>query len=91
MPTLAALLGSRARPAYWRLRRTAAGQCVYDRDALGWAYEILAEGKSAAMSWDERNRTYDTSGKGYGNGGHTFGARLSAAERCALLEYLKTP
>ena len=90
VPTLAALLEPAARPTWWRPRRTADGQPVYDRDALGWAYESLAAGKSAAMSWDERNRIYDTTGKGYGNGGHRFGDRLSAADRRALIEYLKT-
>jgi hypothetical protein len=34
--------------------------------------------------------TYNTTLKGYGNGGHTFGDALSDAERIALLEYLKT-
>ena len=90
VPTLAALLERAARPTWWHPRRSADGQPVYDRDALGWAYETLPAGKSAAMSWDERNRLYDTTGRGYGNGGHRFGDRLSAAERRALIEYLKT-
>jgi len=90
VPTLAALLEPPARPAYWRLRRGADGRPVYDREALGWAYQTLAAGQSAAMSIDERSRIYDSTGAGYGNGGHTFGERLSAAQRRALIEYLKT-
>ncbi|WP_295445495.1 c-type cytochrome [uncultured Thiodictyon sp.] len=90
VPTLAALLNSAARPAYWRARRTAAGAPIYDPEALGWVHDTLAEGKSAAMSWDERDQVYDSTGKGYGNGGHRFGDTLSAAERRALIEYLKT-
>ena len=90
VPTLAALLNSRDRPAYWRFRRTGDDQPIYDPERLGWHYETLAAGKSAAMSWGERNRIYDTSGQGYGNGGHSVGDTLSAAERRALIEYLKT-
>ena len=33
---------------------------------------------------------YDTTKPGYGNGGHTYGDALSADDRAALLEYLKT-
>ena len=90
VPTLAALLDSRTRPAWWRFKRTGAGQPVYDRRRIGWAYETLAAGKSAAMSWDERNHLYDTTAKGYGNGGHAFGDALTDPQRSALLEYLKT-
>jgi hypothetical protein len=42
------------------------------------------------MSWDERNRIYDTGLLGYGNQGHAFGDDLTDPERLALLEYLKT-
>ncbi len=90
VPTLADLLESPRRPAYWRFDRAADGSPVYDRERVGWAYETLARGKSAAMSWDERNGIYDTDGKGYGNGGHTFGDALSGDERRALIEYLKS-
>lgn len=33
---------------------------------------------------------YDTSEMGKGNGGHPYGTDLSAAEKKALLEYLKS-
>jgi hypothetical protein len=33
---------------------------------------------------------YDTSRPGQGNGGHTFGDKLSEDERKAVIEYLKT-
>jgi hypothetical protein len=33
---------------------------------------------------------FDTSLRGNGNGGHTYGTALSIEEREALLEYLKT-
>ncbi len=90
VPTLVALLDSRARPTYWRFKRTAGDQPIYDRAHVGWDYEVLTAGKAAAMSWDERNRIYDTTGKGYGNRGHAFGDVLSAEQRRALVEYLKT-
>ncbi|WP_295388531.1 cytochrome c [uncultured Thiodictyon sp.] len=90
VPTLAALLDPSARPAYWRARRTADGAPIYDPESLGWAYDTLSQGKSAAMSWDECDQVYDSTGKGYGNGGHRFGDTLSAADRRALIEYLKT-
>lgn len=90
VPTLAALLDSRSRPDFWQFDREGDEQPAYDQSAVGWAYRELNEGKSSAMSWDERNRIYDTSLKGYGNRGHTFGNDLSPSERLALLEYLKT-
>jgi hypothetical protein len=90
VPTLAALLNSPDRPAYWRFRRTATDAPIYDRERVGWDYQPLLAGKSAAMSWDERNRIYDSTGKGYGNAGHTYGDDLSPEARRALIEYLKT-
>ncbi len=42
------------------------------------------------MGWDERNRIYDTTLRGYSNQGHDFGDELTRDERSALLEYLKT-
>jgi len=90
VPTLAALLESRERPAYWQFARSGAGAPLYDHERVGWTYETLSEGKAAAMSWDARNRIYDTTSKGYGNGGHTLGDALSPGDRRALIEYLKT-
>lgn len=90
VPTLAALLDSRSRPTYWEFDRTGIEAPVYDREQIGWAYRVLDQGKAGAMSWDERNRIYDTSLEGYGNQGHSFGDDLTREERSALLEYLKT-
>lgn len=87
VPSLAALLDSSTRPAYWR-HASKGGE--YDPKAVGWAYEALSGGKETAMSWDERKRIYDTTRPGYGNQGHTFGDELSPQERAALIEYLKT-
>jgi len=87
VPTLEALLDSRKRPAYWRF---AAERPSYDTRALGWEHQTLDHGKDGAMSWDERNRIYDTSLIGYSNQGHTVGDDFTDAERVAVLEYLKT-
>jgi mono/diheme cytochrome c family protein len=87
VPTIAALLDSTRRPAYWHF---AADRPAYDQSELGWEYAAVEYGKDGAMSWEERNRIYDTTLHGYGNQGHTFGDELTAEERSAVLEYLKT-
>ena len=79
VPTLEDLLNSPQRPRYWK--RTF-DNSDYDSGKLGWHYT------SEAAKTD--NDTYDTTLPGYGNGGHTFGDVLSATDRKALLEYLKT-
>lgn len=90
VPDLASLFDSKQRPTYWEFDRDATDTPDYDQQRLGWAYRTLEHGKAGAMSWDERNRIYDTTQRGYGNQGHTFGDDLADAERTALLEYLKT-
>ncbi len=90
VPTIDAVLDSQRRPTFWEHDREGDALPEYDREHLGWRYRELDHGKAGAMSWDERNRIYDTSLHGYGNGGHTFGDELSAEERRALIEYLKT-
>lgn len=90
VPTLAALLEGPSRPAFWEFARAEDGTPVYDQERVGWRYRGLGQGKFGAMSWEARNRIYDTTQKGYGNGGHEFGAALDAEERRVLLEYLKT-
>jgi mono/diheme cytochrome c family protein len=87
VPSLAALLDSSLRPTYWRHRVEAR---EYDTAALGWAYDTLAHGKEGAADPDAARFIYDTTRRGYGNGGHKFGDVLTEQERAALLEYLKT-
>jgi hypothetical protein len=57
---------------------------------VGWRYTAVPYGKAGALSWDERDQTYDTTLPGYSSQGHTYGDGLSAPERSAILEYLKT-
>jgi hypothetical protein len=80
VPSIAALLESPVRPTYWR--RTF-DSTDYDPATLGWRYETL-DGKANDPA------VYDTTQLGYSNRGHTFGDALTADERFAVLEFLKT-
>ena len=81
VPTVDALLNSSTRPKYWS--RTFEGVTAeYDAVKVGWKYNIETTKKD--------NLTYDTTLLGYGNQGHLYGDKLSADERKALIEYLKT-
>ena len=79
VPTIADVLNSENRPKYWSRSYDSSD---YDSENLGWNY-TKEESKTDKS-------TYDSTLKGYGNGGHTFGDDLTAEERKALLEYLKT-
>ncbi|MCB9760364.1 MAG: hypothetical protein H6739_11050 [Alphaproteobacteria bacterium] len=84
VPTLEAVLDPSLRPAIWR--RTG----EHDRDAVGWEYEVLAEGKDSPPDGVDPVEIVDTTLPGYSNEGHPFGEPLSDDERRAVLEYLKT-
>lgn len=79
VPTIMEVLNSGSRPKLWS--RTFINT-DYNQTKLGWNYTIESSKTST--------KTYDTTLKGYGNGGHTFGDELTTAERLAVLEYLKT-
>lgn len=81
VPTLENLLNSPTRPKYWS--RTFEGVTAeYDAVKVGWKYMVETNKKD--------NSTYDTTLLGYGNQGHIYGDKLSAEDRKALIEYLKT-
>ena len=87
VPTIAMVLNSAQRPRYWQLEvNDASDPQSYDQVRMGWAFSELPGGKSDASDI----RIYDTDLPGYGNGGHTFGDHLSADDRLAVIEYLKT-
>jgi hypothetical protein len=87
VPTLELVLNSSARPPIWR--RTDLDDTHFDEQAVGWPW--VAPGYSqAAAPPDERKFIYDTAYFSQSNAGHSFGDHLAAAERRALLEYLKT-
>ncbi|WP_315817482.1 c-type cytochrome [Paraflavitalea speifideaquila] len=77
VPTLEALLNSDLRPAYWSRNFD---KPEYDYQKMGWVYKKQDQpGKNI----------YNTTTPGYANYGHTFGDKLTGAERKALLEYMK--
>ena len=87
VPTLAALLDSTTRPQFWT---RSFDPSDYDQAAVGWVFTPLPAGQAAETDLAKRKKIYDTSGLGYGNGGHTYGDALSAEDRAAVIEYLKT-
>ena len=77
VPTLRALLFPEERPAtFFR------GYDVYDWQRVGF----VADGPEAA----KEGVIFDTRLRGNSNAGHNYGRELPAAEREALIEYLKT-
>ena len=87
VPTLRALLDSSRRPKYFT---RSFDTNDYDREAVGWRTTMLPAGQSDPPPGVRASHIYDTTIPGYGNGGHTYGDALTADERDALIEYLKT-
>ena len=79
VPDLASLLDSTTRPDQWGRDFSSS---TYDLERVGWPWV------SAPADGDPW--VYDTTLAGYANTGHTYGDALDAAERAALIEYLKT-
>ena len=79
VPTLEAVLNSSIRPKYWTRDYD---KPEYDYDNPGWKYSVHEKADDRLI--------YNTTLPGYGNYGHYFGDKLSAAERKAVIEYLKT-
>lgn len=89
VPTLYALLNSKARPSkYTRSFRT--DESEYDHRQIGWKVAMVEQDLPANTHPIEKRKLYDTSQPGRGNRGHTFGDKLTEQERMALIEYLKT-
>jgi mono/diheme cytochrome c family protein len=88
VPTLYHVLDSKSRPTvFTRSYRT--GEEDYDKEKVGWKVRAVppADPQLPAI---ERRKVYDTSRPGRGNGGHTYGDDLTADDRRAVIEYLKT-
>ncbi len=80
------MLDSATRPKVWR--RTPDG---YDQTRVGLEAERLSElPPDDAKDYRRRRLYFDTSLPGKSAAGHTFPDALNAAERRAVLEYLKT-
>ena len=84
VPTLETLLDSARRPTKWA---RSFDSTDYDEKALGWRY---TEPSVDPQDPEEKNRIYDTTRLGYSNLGHLYGDELTAQEREAVVEYLKT-
>jgi hypothetical protein len=87
VPTLYHLLKSSDRPARF-LRPPSTDLAHYDRARVGWTFTPLDS--PAGLTPEERRSFFDASRFGLGNGGHTFGDKLSETERTEVIEYLKT-
>jgi hypothetical protein len=89
-PTIWHVLNSKSRPkVFTRSYRTDLD--AYDSHHLGWKFEMLAQVPDPSKTTPlELRKVYDTTKPGRGNAGHTYGDRLSDAERMAVIEYLKT-
>ncbi len=81
VPSLTALLDAArpsARPSFWR------GCDIYDPVAVGFRSHRRPTTTARALF------RFDTTERGNGNGGHTYGTTLPPADKAALIEYLKT-
>jgi hypothetical protein len=89
-PTVYHVLNSKARPkVFTRSYRTDLD--AYDAQHLGWKIQVLPDAPdSHGLSPIEFRKIYDTTKVGRGNGGHTFGDKLTDEQRFAVIEYLKT-
>jgi len=93
VPTIEALLDSSKRPKYWSRKYNGAGvydDSDYDDATLGWNVTVLDHGQADEPDSSKKRHLYDTTLPGYSNQGHTFGDSLTAEDRKAVIEYLKT-
>ncbi len=88
VPTLDAVLNSTTRPTRFT-RSFQTDEADFDKVRVGWKTTEVPADKLPTMPFELR-KIYDTTLRGRGNGGHTFGDALTPQERAALLEYLKT-
>lgn len=79
VPSLEMVLDSKSRPSFWARDFN---KPVYNIENPGWQFTV--SDKQYTRS------TYNTTLPGYSNQGHYFGDKLTAAERKAVVEYLKT-
>lgn len=85
VPTLWHVLNSKDRPTVWS-RSSADG---YDRVRVGLDVQTLQE-VPANTSTREARRFFDTRNSGKSAGGHLFPDKLTAQQKSAVLEYLKS-
>ena len=100
VPTLEAVLSSDQRPEIWA--RNNRDPFAYDLERVGMAYKVVTREdfeKSASFAAGkpflsqaaiDHGSNYDTKEFGHGNTGHPFGDHLTAEERSAVIEFLKS-
>jgi mono/diheme cytochrome c family protein len=88
VPTVELVLNSRARPLRWR--RVDQDSRHLDETALGWPWVAVDVPQDQVEPEADRKYVYDTTFWSQSNAGHPFGDHLTAAERRAVIEYLKT-
>lgn len=79
VPDLEGVLNSASRPKFWSRNFD---KPVYNYEIPGWKYQTETSAHNTSV--------YNTTLPGYGNYGHYFGDHLSAEQRRAVIEYLKT-
>lgn len=89
VPTLFHVLKSSTRPARFR-RPPSTDFAHYDTVKVGWTFETVAEPPDPSLPVHEARFIFETARFGLGNGGHTFGDKLSDDERMDVIEFLKT-
>ncbi len=85
VPTLWHLLHSAERPVVWK--RTETG---YDRERVGLEITTFDKLPAEVTSGWQKREYFDTRAFGKRSSGHSFPDELSASEKQAVLEYLKT-
>jgi Cytochrome c len=88
VPTLEGVLNSKLRPKVFT-RSFKTDEADYDKERVGWKITDVKAPDKTASAFEQR-KVYDTTRRGRGNGGHTYGDALKDEERQALIEYLKT-
>ncbi|MFL5245493.1 MAG: hypothetical protein ACJ8FY_25645 [Gemmataceae bacterium] len=88
-PTVYDVLNSKGRPRFFT-RSFETDEAAYDKEKLGWKIQLLDRGADPKLPAIEQRKIYDTTLPGRGNGGHTFGDKLTDQQRFAVIEYLKT-
>lgn len=99
VPTIELVLNSKERPEIW-WRNTDPHAYNFDqvgldfravsREELARVQEEASEAGQRSHAAAELRSLYDTRGYGRGRMGHTFGDRLTAEERLAVIEFLKS-
>ena len=85
VPTLEHLFHPNERPVVWRR-----SQDGYDTARVGLEVEAFDEVPEEAKTAAERRHYFDTRQRGKSAAGHLFPERLTAEEKRAVIEYLKT-